>query len=479
MKRYLLFIVVWAVIIPQISAQTSLKERLKKHVYTLAADSLKGRKADSPESRKAAAYIVEQWKEIGIEPFFEDSYYQDFNIFQNIIGILHGNDPELRNEYIVIGAHYDHLGVKVRGEEEVIYNGADDNASGTASLIELARKLKAIQAELQRSIILVAFDAEELGLLGSTYFINSSIVPLEQIKLMLSLDMIGWYQQSGYIEYQGTGTIENGETQLLDEKIVPKGLNVKTKPFETKLFSATDTYPFAQQGIPTLAVTTGLDSPYHKPEDTADLIDYDGMALITNHLTNYIRSIAQNADYHSSGALAAKHKPFQKPFLWGVSANIGSNYHKYTAGALQGKQAGAFGIGLLSQINMKIFALRPEVYYEYLQAQHPEGKITANRITIPFSFVLQNKNSLYGVDVFLGAYYSHAFNGSQSKEALDFTNTFYRNEGGVNYGFGLRLAKFKIQLTRRDALTNFTRNANEDDAFIRNRASYFTVVYLF
>ena len=481
MKRYFLSIIGLVVIIPVITAQIALKERLAKHVYTLASDSLKGRKAGSPESRKAAAYIVNQWEEIGIAPYREDSYYQDFrDQFRNIIGILQGSDPALQDEFIVIGAHYDHIGFKIQDEEEVIYNGADDNASGIAVLIELSRQLKTIQPKLKRSIILMAFDAEELGLFGSYYFVNNPIVPLSQIKLMLSLDMIGWHRQSGYVAYEGTGTIENGEIQLLDARIIPEGLHVKTKPFENNLFTATDTRPFAQKGIPTLAVTTGLESPYHKPEDDADLIDYPGMALITNHLNNYIQTVAGDLDYHSSGKQAAKHKSVQKPFIFGISAHIGSNHHQYTAGALNGKPAGVYGMGLLSQINRKILAIRPEIHYEQVQAQHPEGKITSNRITVPLSLVLQTPDAdPLGADIFFGGYYSYTFNGRQGQQPLDFTHTFYRNEGGLYYGFGIRLAKFKIHLTRRDALTHISRNINADNAHIRNRATYCSIVYLF
>jgi hypothetical protein len=380
----------------------------------------------------------------------------------------------------VVGAHYDHLGFNIQNKDTVIFNGADDNASGVAVLIELGRELKAIQPELKRSVILVAFDAEEAGLLGSGYFVDNPIVPLEQIKLMLSIDMVGWYKQSGYVEYEGVGTIENGKTQLLDKQIIPKGLNVKTKEFENSFFTATDTEPFAKKGIPTLSVSTGLQSPYHKPEDIAESIDYNGMALITTHLTNYIQSMAGDPDYQSSGKLATKHRSVQKPLLFGLSVNIGSNYHKYSAGALDGKTADAFGMGVLSQINIKSLAIRPEVLYEYVQAKHPAGKIAAHRITVPLSLVLQTPNfNNFDADVFFGGYFSHTFGGKQGQQAPDFTRTFYRNEGGLNYGLGFRLAQFKINLTRRDALTHFTREANADGAHILNRTNYFTVVYLF
>ncbi len=125
-------------------AQTTLKERLEQHVYTLASDEMRGREPGTIYSRMASEYIINQWKEIGIEPFFDNSYIQPFkkDKYQNIVGIIHGNDPVLKNEYIVIGAHYDHLGAFLG----LIFNGADDNASGTATVIELGRELKRIES---------------------------------------------------------------------------------------------------------------------------------------------------------------------------------------------------------------------------------------------------------------------------------------------------------------------------------------------
>jgi hypothetical protein len=480
MKKQVLFITLLYVATFAIDAQTTLKERLEKHVYTLADDSLRGRKAGSPDGQRAANYIVAQWKEIGIASYKEDTYFQPFlEKYQNIIGIIPGNDPALKDEYIVVGAHYDHLGFKVNNGDTIIYNGADDNASGVATLIELGRKLKEIQSSLQRSVILIAFDAEEIGLFGSQHFADNPIVPIEKIRLMLSVDMVGWHKTSGYVNYEGAGTIKNGDQLLLNKKIIPEGLHVTTQNFEKSLFTATDTEGFAKKGIPTLAVTTGLKSPYHKPEDDANLIDYDGMTLITDHLLNFIQMVSQDSNYQASGKLAAKHRNKQEKVLFGISAAIGNNLHYYSVGALDGKPTASYGIGLLSQFNMGSFAIRPEVYYEYVQAQHPDGKIKANKVSVPLNLVLQTNNRAFGADIFIGGYYSYLFSGKQGNEDLDLTNLFYRNEGGFNYGFGLRMAMLKIGINFKYALTDFTRHANADGAHIRNQATYFTLTYLF
>jgi Zn-dependent M28 family amino/carboxypeptidase len=307
-----------------------LKERLEKHVHTLADDSFKGREAGSIYGRKAAEYIVNQWESIGITPYMKDNYFQPFlNKYRNIIGIIEGNDSILKDEYIIVGAHYDHLGFKIK-EDTIVYNGADDNASGVAALIELGRELRAIQSSLHRSVILIAFDAEEIGLVVSSYFVEEPFVPLEKIRLMFSVDMVGWLKAAGKVEYMGVGTIDKGDDLLLNAALIPKGLQVTMKSFENDILTATDTESFAQRGIPTLAVTTGLKSPYHKPEDDAHLIDYDGLALITEHLKNIIQTVARDPDFKASGKLAPKHQATQKQVLSGLSANIGYNYHHYT-----------------------------------------------------------------------------------------------------------------------------------------------------
>jgi hypothetical protein len=397
----------------------------------------------------------------------------------------------LKDEYIVVGAHYDHLGTKDKDGATVIYNGADDNASGTAAVIELGRLLKEIQPTLSRSVILIAFDAEELGLYGSNEFADKPPVPIKNLKLMFSVDMVGWYKTSGYLMYSGYGTIKSGEQLILDSNLNPQGINLKTQKFERSVFTGTDTQGFAAKGIPTLYVTTGLKSPYHKPEDTADLIDYDGMALVTAHLANLVQAVSTDENYRSSGKIASKHKP-PSTFRLGVSVNIGSNYHHYTKGALDGKSAGAYGAGLEATVNMGNFGIRPAAYYDFIQARHPAGKISTHSVTVPLNFLLQTSPSdVAGVAVFVGPYYSYKFSGNQDLAPLDpsiphpaieppnFTNLYYRNEAGLNYGVELRVSSFRVGVVRRQALTNFTREKNVDGAHIRNRSFFGTLSYDF
>jgi hypothetical protein len=456
--------------VPGTFAQTTLKERLEQHVYTLASDEMQGRMAGTEYAQMAAEYIINQWQEIGIEPFFDNSYLQTFsrnNRFQNVVGIIHGNDPVLKNEYIIIGAHYDHIGVSLLGN---IRNGADDNASGVAVLIELGRELQQIQPNLKRSIILIAFDAEEMGLIGSSHFITHWEEPIENIKLMVSVDMVGWYSTSNKIEYSGSGTIQNGNEVILNTSIIPAGLNVVAKRFETSIFTATDTHPFALNRIPTLFVSTGLKSPYHTPRDEAHLIDFDGMTLIVEHLKNLAETISQDLEFESSGRLAIKHKPRQR-VDFGVSVNYGTFF--YTPNIL-------LGVGFMLQINFGIFAIRPELHYDHIWVTQPSETITTNNITVPLTFVLQTPETwINGGDIFFGGYYSCGFNGKQGGETIDFENIFNRHEFGLTFGLGVFLNPFKFGFTLRFPFSDFTQSANTYNGHIRKNVFFVTLTYRF
>ena len=469
-------------------SETEIKKQLEQHVYTLASDAFMGRRAGSEYARMAADYIVGQFEEIGIEPYFGNTYLQPFkgNFFsngyifkagnhQNVAGIIRGNDPVLRDEYIVVGAHYDHIGVSLGR----INNGADDNASGTATLIELGRELKRNQSDLGRSVILIAFDAEESGLFGSTHFIFDPQAPVENIKLMISVDMVGYYQAAGTVYYFGSGTMRNGDKIILNPEIVPEGLNVTAKKFETSPFTGTDTWSFALRKIPTLMVHTGTSkSPYHTPGDDADLIDYSGMTLITEHLKNLVLNISQDTDYESSGRIAQKHR-IRERMRYGISANLGNTYHHYTTGGNE-KAAFSFGAGIMSQINFGILAIRPEVYYDHIRAYHPDGTTATNNITVPLSLVLQTpRQFIMEMDLFAGGYYSYRFDGKQESHELDFEETFNRHEGGITFGFGEYIKPFRIGITWRIALTDFTQFANADNAHIRNVTNYIAIAYTF
>lgn len=253
----------------------------------------------------------------------------------NVIGILPGNDPKLKNEVIVIGAHYDHLGHGGEGSlaprEGNIHHGADDNASGVAGVLELVRIFSAQQPRPKRTIIFIAFGGEEEGLLGSNYYINHPVVPLANTVAMINMDMIGRLKNNNLI-VGGVGTapewrsLIESENQMQSLTInasapagVPGNMSTRTvggaplvvsangrtivssepgKNFTLTLnedgFGPSDHSSFYAKQVPVLFFWTGTHDDYHKPSDTADKIDYEGETRILSYVARLVRNIDQN-----------------------------------------------------------------------------------------------------------------------------------------------------------------------------------------
>jgi hypothetical protein len=197
----------------------------------------------------------------------------------NVVAWLPGRGP-LRDEYIVIGAHYDHLGLggiaSLAGPTARLHPGADDNASGVAVLLESARLLAG--AKLSRSVLLVAFSGEERGLLGSRHFVARPPVPREQIRAMINLDMVGRLRDNT-LTVGGLGTAEPFPT-MVRELTAAKGFTLREAYPDGR--APTDSIPFVEQRIPTLLLWTGYHADYHRPSDTAEKINYDGLRRIAD-----------------------------------------------------------------------------------------------------------------------------------------------------------------------------------------------------
>ena len=393
------------------------REKLEQHVYFLADDSLMGRAAGSPYSAKAREYITGEFAGLGIRPFFND-WEMPFEVkgagsFCNVVGIIDGADPVLKNEYIVLGAHYDHLGMK-NGE---VYNGADDNASGTAAVIEVARALAGCRENLDRSVIIAAFDAEELGLFGSSALAAkmADTLGVGRIKLMMSLDMVGWYRQSGYLMLDGIGTVKDGK-KLARAEATKTGINIRTRRFEMSPFTATDTEGFARRGVPTLAVTTGLKSPYHKPEDDADLIDYDGLAKVSGYVTDLTVAAAGDPGFSGSGKVAEKHRSNYKLFEFGLWGALAPTSVTFPDAKLRSESRAGWTGGISTQLNTGNFGFRLGAEYSSLPCRFPDSadlygsslKYMQHAVTVPLSILLQTGpgspiRGYFGI----GGYYRH------------------------------------------------------------------------
>lgn len=208
------------------------------------------------------------------------------SISWNVGGLLKGNDEKLSDEYLAIGAHFDHLGWGKQNSlyqgEPAIHNGADDNASGTTGVLELAEKFASEKNNLKRSIFFFAFSGEELGLLGSNYLVNHFPVPTEKVVSMINMDMIGRLKDSSLIVY-GTGTSSNWKNILNDKNSFGFKLT-----FNDEGFGPSDHSSFYGKKIPVLFFFTGTHSDYHKPSDDYDKINSDGQEKILK----YIHSVA-------------------------------------------------------------------------------------------------------------------------------------------------------------------------------------------
>jgi aminopeptidase YwaD len=199
-------------------------------------------------------------------------------VARNVIGFIPGNDPQLRDEVIVIGAHYDHLGYGEVGslapEPGDIHYGADDNASGTAAIMELARLLAQNRDRLKRSVLVIAFSAEEEGLLGAEHFLQNPTIPRENIVAMLNFDMVG-RMSNNRVSVSGVGTAAEWEGILKTANT--ESLNLQLSQSAS---GGSDQMPFMRREIPVLFFFTGMHPDYHRPSDTWEKINYEGQAQI-------------------------------------------------------------------------------------------------------------------------------------------------------------------------------------------------------
>jgi Zn-dependent M28 family amino/carboxypeptidase len=201
---------------------------------------------------------------------------------RNVIGALEGSDPTLKNEWVVVGGHYDHLGLGERdsmspSQVGQIHHGADDNASGTSGVMELARLAANDDKQWKRSTLFMAFAGEEIGLLGSAHFVNNPTIPIDSITAMINLDMIGRITNNR-VFVGGVGTSPNYKT-MLEQLNAGTGLQLD---FSDSGYGSSDHTSFNSKKIPVLFFFSGLHTDYHKPSDTYDKINADGAVKVAS-----------------------------------------------------------------------------------------------------------------------------------------------------------------------------------------------------
>ncbi len=285
----------------------TLNISMNEDVRILANDSLNGRRTGTQGEKMAADYIAKRFNNLGLQPKGTDSFFQDFtfkkssnphkeaefteeksdssNIGRNVIGYI---DNKAENT-IVIGAHYDHLGMggesSLYREGEAIHNGADDNASGVAVLLNLAKNLSEKNAPKNNNYLLMAFSGEEQGLLGSNYFVKNPTINTKKVTYMLNMDMVGRLNAENTLAVHGLGT-----SPIFKQVVNANAGDLKIAEHESGV-GPSDHTSFYLADIPVLHFFTGQHEDYHKPSDDTEKLNYDGMEVVSNYIFNIIKDL--------------------------------------------------------------------------------------------------------------------------------------------------------------------------------------------
>lgn len=362
-------------------AERSNKKQLKKHVSFLASDEMKGRLTGSPEEKKAAAYFEKEFKKLKLKPLQKNNYKQSFaykvnlnphdttgqkmdNTGINVIGYLDNK----ADKTIIIGAHYDHLGLNEHGHSMLanaagqIHNGADDNASGVAAVLELARMFAQNKTKEKVNIVFALFSGEEDGLIGSKHFAETVKDKYPNITAMINLDMVGRLDDEKNLTVGGIGTNPNFGKWI--EKNAPAGFHIT---MDSSGVGPSDHTSFYLKDIPVLFFFTGTHKDYHKPSDDEPLINYYGLKAITDYVFRITKEIeaAPQLEFVKTKVKEGKKAPKYKVTL-GIMPNYadtGDGLH--VDGVMEGRTAALAGI-LAGDVITKIGDCKIKNVYDYM-----------------------------------------------------------------------------------------------------------------
>jgi hypothetical protein len=308
---------------------------LRGHVSFLASDLLEGRSTPSRGLDIAAEYIAAQFRRAALEPAGEDGYFQAGSIapsprkrnpappppapvkIRNVIGVLRGSDPAPEATYVIVSAHYDHLGRLRAGQGDLIYNGANDDASGTAAVLEIAAALARLGTRPKRSIVFMTFAGEEEGLLGSRYYAAHPVFPVEKTVAAINLEQLGRTDDvtgpvisTAYV----TGFDYSDVGPILEEAGKLTGVSIAKHPENSDLFfTASDNLPLARLGIPAHTLSVGFIFPdYHKVGDEWQKLDYDNMAKVVRAVALGVCMIANGDDRPRWNPNNSRASPYRK-----------------------------------------------------------------------------------------------------------------------------------------------------------------------
>lgn len=272
------------------SVEFSTSESVAKTLSYLASDELEGRDTGSEGIEKASVFLENMLKENGVKPYFK-TYRDTLSNFNktayNIVGYMEGTDPKLKNEFVIIGAHYDHIGKIAAVNGDDIGNGANDNASGTTAVTEVM-KYFAKEKNNKRSLLFVFFSAEEKGLLGSKHLAKKLKSQNMDLYFMFNFEMIGVKMNRDDMLLYLTGFGRSNMAQKMNEYADEKLIGYIPAETQYQLFRASDNYPFYNEfEVPAQTVSTfdfeNFDF-YHKPDDEFELMDPTHMANVVNKM---------------------------------------------------------------------------------------------------------------------------------------------------------------------------------------------------
>lgn len=285
------------------------QNKILEDVTFLADDKLEGRQTGTEGEKAAAAYLVQRFQELDLEPKGTDGYIQMFNfkpktnphedvkftevssdstiVGRNVLGFIDNKSDQT----IVIGAHYDHLGYGgegslFRGDEKAIHNGADDNASGVALMLNLASKLRA--TNVNNNYLFIAFSGEEMGLLGSNYFVKNATIDVAKMNYMINMDMVGKMNADSTLAVYGVGT-----SPRFKQALTANNQFFKLVENESGI-GPSDHTSFYLGDVPVLHFFTGQHEDYHKPGDDASKLNYEGMNMISDYIFDIITDLDSN-----------------------------------------------------------------------------------------------------------------------------------------------------------------------------------------
>ena len=301
----------------------AMAARMEAQLSTLAADSMEGRATGTPGAARAARFLAAELEKAGVEPAGDDGgYFQavpiaevtvegrtrmllpsaelDFDTLPaasiltdevNVLGVIRGSDPDVAGEAVVLGAHFDHVGIGPAVDGDSIYNGADDDGSGTVAVLEIARQLVLGEAP-RRTVVIVLSTGEEVGLLGTRWYIENPVIPMEQTVADLQIEMVG--RPDSIAGGFGRGWLTGFERTTMGDQLAAAGSPiVPDTRLEMNFFFRSDNIAFARLGIPAHTLSSyNMHTDYHTPSDEVEHVDFDHMAALVEAAVEAVRFLA-------------------------------------------------------------------------------------------------------------------------------------------------------------------------------------------